>query len=170
MKKLSLTWIIILAGIVSAIVMLLNAFAPAAFKALSNKTIMLVLLGLALVLAPAKKVDIKCFATLLCVTAVCALLAFLFDLAAGPAYLKAVIIAAIAGCAMILLKQEGFAFSVALVAAAASAYETGDIQKALLVAVAYAVGYACLNGKKITNPVLRVAASAIICLAFCAFR
>lgn len=170
MKKLSLTWIIIIAGIASALIMLINAFVPGLYKAFATKTLMLVLMGVAVVIAPAKKVDIRCFATQLCVMAVLGVLAWAYDKFIGAGYLKILIFATLAALAMIALKQPDFAFPMALLAGSTAVYAAGSLQAFELIGVAFAIAYACLNARKITSVPVRILATAIICLAMCAFR
>ena len=169
MKK-NLTVIIIIAGVAAAASMLIHAFAPALYKSLATVIFMFALLGIAVLLAPAKKFDMKSFINFLVVIVVTGAVAWAFGKLEAVSFATIPLIAAVAALGMILVKNEEYALSAAVFSAAAAVYSAGNIVTYELLAVAYCVAVAALNARKIKSFPVRVAAVFLICLALCAFK
>ena len=169
MKKLNLTWIIIISGIAAAACMLVNAFAPALYKSLASTVFCFAMLGLALVAAPEVKVTWKWFGSLVGIFAVLAGIAFGFE-KLGLTFLRIPVFATLAALGMILCKEKAYALPAALAAAAIAQYSAGSFQTFCILGVAFALISAAFEARKIKSVPLKIAAAFIICLALCAFK
>lgn len=169
MKKLSLTWIIVIAGLAAALCMLANAFAPAFYKSLATTVFLFAMLGLAMVVAPEKKPTWKWFGDVLAVLIVLGVIAW----ACGkflPGFLTIPVFATLGALGMLLLKENDYMLPVAMAAAAIAVYAAGDIAKYELLAVAFVLASAAINARKIKSVPVKIVAAFIICLAMCAFK
>lgn len=170
MKKNNLTLIIIISGIAAALCMLLKAFSPALFKSLSTIIVMFAMLGIAVLLAPEKKMSLKSFLSVLVSLVVVGLIMFVLSLVNPFGFITIPVAATLAALSQIVAKNEEYALSTAVFAAAAAVFSAGNIVTFLLLSVAFSVAVAALNARKISNIVVRIAAVFLICLALCAFK
>ena len=170
MKKISLTTIIIISGIAAAAAMLVHAYAPGTYKALSTIVFFYVLFGAAVLCLPQKSFSLNTFLTLLGSLLVIGVIAFLFEKLDVIAFAKVPVFALLGALAMILLKQNEFALPAAVFAAAASVYSAGNLITFELLSVAFSVASAAISERKFKCIPVKVAAVFLICLALCAFK
>ena len=170
MKKNNLTLIIIVSGIAAAVCMLLKAFAPSLYKSMATVIVMYAFLGIAVLLAPEKKVKMRSYLSMLITLAVTGAVMTVLSTVNPYGFITIPVAAALAALGMIISKNEDYALSCAAFAAAAAVFSNGGIVTFLLLSVAFATAVAALNARKVNNVIVRVAAVFLICLALCAFK